>query len=242
MMKKKVYIFYLFKFKLTIFEKSVLHFRGVFRVLLNIYFRKKAPSQKPDRLLNRPVHLRQSIQEWTTDILWKAVLKTFTQPTLEYFASFVFCKQVRVLFHQNCPESEKFFYIVIYIVLANHFSWKQYYYQKEVDLICFTSHYMKNVHIWIFSGLHFSAIGLNTDRVIVMQECRKIRIRKTSNMYTFHAALLNPFFLLFSSFMYDVEKWPDKPQGFSKYVRPIFILFESVDQEGMNFPMPFTMI
>ena len=113
---------------------------------------------------------------------------------------------------------------------------------KEVDLICFTSHYMKSVHIWIFSGLYFPAIGLNTDRFFVMQECRKIRTRKISNMYTFHAALLNPFFLLFSHFMYDAEKWPNKPQDFSKYVRPIFILFESVDWEGMNFRMPFTLI
>ena len=28
----------------------------------------------------------------------------------------------------------------------------------------------------------------------------------------------------------------------SKYVRPIFSVFESVDWEGMNFGMPFTMI
>ena len=33
-------------------------------------------------------------------------------------------------------------------------------------------------------------------------------------MDTFHAVLLNLFFLLLSSFMYDAEKWPNKLQDF----------------------------
>ena len=38
--------------------------------------------------------------------------------------------------------------------------------------------------------------------------------KKTLTMDTFHAVLLNLFFLLLSSFMYDAEKWPNKLQYF----------------------------
>lgn len=57
LMEKEIYIFDLFNGNPTIFEKSLLHFRDVFRVLLNIYFREKAPSQVFDGVLNRPMYL-----------------------------------------------------------------------------------------------------------------------------------------------------------------------------------------
>ena len=52
---------------------------------------------------------------------------------------------------------------------------------------------VKNVFIRSFSGPHFLAFGLNTERykvtIRIQSECEKIRTRKTPNMDTFHAVL-----------------------------------------------------
>ena len=48
---------------------------------------------------------------------------------------------------------------------------------------------MKSVRIRSFSGLYFSAFGLNILRI--QSECGKIRARKIPNMDTFHAVLFS---------------------------------------------------
>ena len=54
-----------------------------------------------------------------------------------------------------------------------------------------THHYAKSVCIRSFSGLHFPASGLNTERYIVsfriQSKCGKMRARKIWNIDTFHA-------------------------------------------------------
>ena len=71
-----------------------------------------------------------------------------------------------------------------------------YKYTKQVKLTlknCFrnTSHCVKNVRIWSYSGPHFPAFGLNTERYSVslriQSECGKIRTRITPNTDTFYA-------------------------------------------------------
>ena len=54
-------------------------------------------------------------------------------------------------------------------------------------------HRVRSVHVWSFSGLYFSAFGLNTERygvsLGIQPKCAKMRIRKTPNMDTFHAVV-----------------------------------------------------
>ena len=62
------------------------------------------------------------------------------------------------------------------------------------DTIWFSGqHCAESVRIWSFSGLHFPALGLNTERCSVFfciqSECGKIRARKTPNKDTFYAVL-----------------------------------------------------
>ena len=51
-------------------------------------------------------------------------------------------------------------------------------------------HYVKIVRIRSFSGPHFPAFGLNTERyglfLLIQSECVKTRTRKTPNTDTFH--------------------------------------------------------
>ena len=53
---------------------------------------------------------------------------------------------------------------------------------------------VKSVRIWSFSGPHFPAFGLNTERYSVplriQSKCGKIRTRKTPNTDTFHVVIL----------------------------------------------------
>ena len=57
-------------------------------------------------------------------------------------------------------------------------------------------HCLKGVRIRSFSGLYFSAFGLNTQRqgvsLRIQSECRKIRTRKTPNTDTFYAVITLP--------------------------------------------------
>ena len=59
--------------------------------------------------------------------------------------------------------------------------------QKELDV----DHYVKGVHIQIYSGPYFLAFGLNTERYSVgfrfQSECGKILTRITPNRDTCHA-------------------------------------------------------
>ena len=52
-------------------------------------------------------------------------------------------------------------------------------------------HCMKSVRIWSYSGMHFPALGLNTERYSVSlrikSECWKIQTRITPNTDTFYA-------------------------------------------------------
>ena len=52
-------------------------------------------------------------------------------------------------------------------------------------------HCIKSVRIWNYSGPHFPAFGLNTERYSVslriQLECEKMRTRITPNTDTFHA-------------------------------------------------------
>ena len=48
-------------------------------------------------------------------------------------------------------------------------------------------HCVKSARIWVFSGPHFPAFKLNTERYGVQSECGKIRTRITPNMETFYA-------------------------------------------------------
>ena len=52
-------------------------------------------------------------------------------------------------------------------------------------------HYVKSVHIRIYSGPPFPAFGLNMERhgvyLLIQSECRKMRTRITPNTYTFYA-------------------------------------------------------
>ena len=55
-------------------------------------------------------------------------------------------------------------------------------------------HCVKSVHIRSYSGPHFPAFGLNTERygvfLRIQSECGKMRTRITPNIDTFHA--VNP--------------------------------------------------
>ena len=52
-------------------------------------------------------------------------------------------------------------------------------------------HCVKGVRIWSYSGPHFSAFGVNTERysvsLLIQSKCGKMRIRITPNMDTFYA-------------------------------------------------------
>ena len=50
-----------------------------------------------------------------------------------------------------------------------------------------TLHCLKSVRIQSYSGPHFPAFGLNTERYGVRSECGKMRTRITLNMDIFHA-------------------------------------------------------
>ena len=93
---KEIYRFYPFRGKLTTCEKSLSHFRDVFRVLLNIYFRKKAPSYIFDGVLNRQLHL-------------------FSANSSEYYL---------ILISRNHKRASASILLYIYIVLTNPFWWK----------------------------------------------------------------------------------------------------------------------
>ena len=60
---------------------------------------------------------------------------------------------------------------------------------------------MKSVGIWSYSGPHFSAFGMNTERYSVslriQSECAKMRTRITPNTDTFYA--VNPTTLSINS-------------------------------------------
>ena len=53
-------------------------------------------------------------------------------------------------------------------------------------------HCVKSVRIWCYSGPHFSAFGLNTERyglsLCIQSECENMQTRITSNTDTFHSA------------------------------------------------------
>ena len=49
-----------------------------------------------------------------------------------------------------------------------------------------TLHCLKSVRIQSYSGPHFPAFGLSTERYGVRSECGKMRTRITPNMDTFH--------------------------------------------------------
>ena len=55
----------------------------------------------------------------------------------------------------------------------------------------FDSHYVKSVSIRSYSGPHFPAFGLNTERyrvsLRIQSECGKMQTRITPNTDTFHA-------------------------------------------------------
>ena len=55
------------------------------------------------------------------------------------------------------------------------------------------NHCVKRVHIWSYSGPHFPAFGLNTERygvsLRILSECGKMRTRITPNTDTFHAGV-----------------------------------------------------
>ena len=52
-------------------------------------------------------------------------------------------------------------------------------------------HCVKGVRVWSYSGPHFSAFGVNTERysvsLLIQSKCGKMRIRITPNMDTFYA-------------------------------------------------------
>ena len=52
-------------------------------------------------------------------------------------------------------------------------------------------HYVKSVRIWSYSGPHFPAFGLNTERyevsLPIQSKCEKMRTGITPNMGTFYA-------------------------------------------------------
>ena len=54
-------------------------------------------------------------------------------------------------------------------------------------------HCVNSNRIWSYSGPHFPAFGLNTDRdgvsLLIQSECGKMRTRITSNTDTLHALL-----------------------------------------------------
>ena len=58
----------------------------------------------------------------------------------------------------------------------------------------FKFYYVKKVSIWSYSGPHFPAFGLNTERysvsIRIQSEFGKIRTRITLNTDTFYAVLL----------------------------------------------------
>ena len=53
---------------------------------------------------------------------------------------------------------------------------------------------LKSVHIWSYSGPHFPAFELNTERysasLRIQSKCGKMQTRVTPNMDTFHVVLL----------------------------------------------------
>ena len=49
-----------------------------------------------------------------------------------------------------------------------------------------TLHCLKSVRVQSYSGPHFPAFGLSTERYGVRSECGKMRTRITPNMDTFH--------------------------------------------------------
>ena len=75
--------------------------------------------------------------------------------------------------------------------------------------ICFINwmfpglHCVKSVRIRSYSGPHFLAFELNTDRygvsLHIQSECGKMRTRITPNMDTFHAVLSFDMFLFFNN-------------------------------------------
>ena len=56
-------------------------------------------------------------------------------------------------------------------------------------------HCVKSVRIRSYSGPHFPAFGLNTERYKVSlrihSKCGKMRTKRTPNTYTFHAVLIS---------------------------------------------------
>ena len=55
-------------------------------------------------------------------------------------------------------------------------------------------HYVKSIRIWSYSGPHFPAFGLNTDRyevsLRIQFQCRKMRTRISPNTDTFYAVYI----------------------------------------------------
>ena len=58
-------------------------------------------------------------------------------------------------------------------------------------LLKFNEHYVKGARIWSYSGLHFPAFGLNTERysvsLYIQSKCGEMRTRITPNTDTFYA-------------------------------------------------------
>ena len=67
---------------------------------------------------------------------------------------------------------------------------------RNVQTLHRNIHCVKSVRIRSYSGPHFLAFGLNTERyslsLRIQSECRKIRIRITPNTDTFHTKMLMP--------------------------------------------------
>ena len=83
-------------------------------------------------------------------------------------------------------------------------------------------HFVKSVRIRSYSGPHFRAFGLNTERygasLRIHSECRKMGTRITPNADSFHALLSDALcnLVLFLQFKKKREKHPWRSVTFSK--------------------------
>ena len=64
---------------------------------------------------------------------------------------------------------------------------------------------MESDRIWSYSGSHFPALGLNTERyevsIRIQSECGKMRTRIIPNTDTFYAVIFLKFFVLHNIFL-----------------------------------------
>ena len=85
---------------------------------------------------------------------------------------------------------------------------------------------VKCVHIWSYSGQHFPAFGLNTEKyspsLRIQSKCRKIRTRIITKTDTFYAVLLHEKNWYYEWLSY-VKRWKHESENITNY-RPVFIL------------------